>query len=66
MHSRALLAVGSVAIILLSQVIGFALAALFGVPLTDITLMIVFIVVGIGVDDVIVLVSLEADRITPE
>lgn len=54
------------AIILLSQVIGFALAALFGVPLTDITLMIVFIVVGIGVDDVIVLVSLEADRITPE
>lgn len=60
MHSRALLAVGSVAIILLSQVIGFALAALFGVPLTDITLMIVFIVVGIGVDDVIVLVSLKA------
>jgi hypothetical protein len=56
-QSRVLLAVGAVATIILSELCGFGLTALFGVPFTDITLMLVFIAVGIGVDDVVVLVD---------
>lgn len=55
--SRLLLGCGAVATILLAELAGFGLAALAGIPLTDLSLLIVFIVVGIGVDDVIVLVD---------
>lgn len=44
-RSRVLLACGSVATILLSEAVGFGLAGWFGVPFTDITLMLVFIAV---------------------
>lgn len=51
--SRFLLGCGAVGTIVLSELAGFGLAALFGVPLTDVSLLIVFIVVGVGVDDII-------------
>ena len=56
-NGRILLALGAVGTILLAEGAGFGLAALLGVPFTDITLMLVFIAVGIGVDDVVVLVD---------
>ena len=56
-RSRVGLGFGAVATILLAPAAGFGLSALLQVPLTDISLMIIFVVVGIGVDDVIVVVD---------
>ena len=41
---------------LLSEVVGFSIVSALGIPLTDIALMLVFVVVGIGVDDIIIVV----------
>lgn len=46
-----------VGVIMCSTVAGFGFVAATGVPFTDISLMIVFVVVGIGVDDMIVIVD---------
>jgi hypothetical protein len=62
--SRLLLGAGAVLTILLAEIAGFGLSALFGVPLTDLSLLIVFIVVGVGVDDVIIVVG-ERDCVRP-
>jgi hypothetical protein len=56
-HSRVGLGFGAIGTILLAPAAGFGLSALLQVPLTDISLMIIFVVVGIGVDDVIVVVD---------
>ena len=55
--SRLALGQLSVCNIMFAEMSGFALSALCGVPLTDISLLLVFVVVGIGVDDVIILVD---------
>eukprot|EP00442_Polarella_glacialis_P016829 CAMPEP_0115075622 /NCGR_PEP_ID=MMETSP0227-20121206/15973_1 /TAXON_ID=89957 /ORGANISM="Polarella glacialis, Strain CCMP 1383" /LENGTH=892 /DNA_ID=CAMNT_0002462671 /DNA_START=131 /DNA_END=2810 /DNA_ORIENTATION=- len=54
-RSRFLLALGAVAVIQLAQVAGFAITVVCGAPLTDMTLLLVFVAVGVGVDDVIVI-----------
>jgi len=56
-HSRVGLGFGAIGTILLAPAAGFGLSALLQVPLTDISLMIIFVVMGIGVDDVIVVVD---------
>ena len=43
--------------IVFSKIVGFGLTSLFGVPLSNLSLVLIFIVVGVGVDDVMVLVD---------
>jgi len=54
-QSRLLLAVGAVATIILAEGAGFGITTAFGTPLTDVSLLLIFIAVGIGVDDIIIL-----------
>jgi len=55
--SRLGLGVGALVTILLSMGAGFGLISLLQIPLTELSLLLVFVVVGIGVDDVIVVVD---------
>jgi len=48
------LGVGAVFTIILSMGAGFVVTSIFQITLADLSLLLVFIVVGIGVDDVIV------------
>ena len=43
--------------IVFSKIVGFGLTSLFGVPLSNLSLVLIFVVVGVGVDDVMVLVD---------
>uniref|UniRef100_A0A7S3W1W8 SSD domain-containing protein n=1 Tax=Emiliania huxleyi TaxID=2903 RepID=A0A7S3W1W8_EMIHU len=56
-NSRLTLGTGAVAVILLSVGAGLGFSSLVGVPLTEISLLMVFVIVGVGVDDVIVVVD---------
>jgi predicted RND superfamily exporter protein len=47
----------AVLIVMCSEIIGFGLASFLQVPMTDITLLLIFVVIGVGVDDVIVVVD---------
>jgi predicted RND superfamily exporter protein len=55
--SRLSLALLSACNIVFAEMSGFALCAICGVPITDLSLPLIFVVVGIGVDDVIILVD---------
>jgi len=55
-ESRVLLGLASIANVGLAMVAGFGVSA-FLVPMTDISLLLVFLGVGVGVDDVIILVD---------
>lgn len=55
--SRLWLGSAGMLVILCALLAGFGAVAALGVPFTDISLMIVFVVVGIGVDDIIVIVD---------
>lgn len=66
--SRLGLGVGALFTIMLSMGAGFGLVSLFQIHITDISLILVFVVVGIGVDDVIVVVDFvvrQKDKHTP-
>jgi len=67
-RSRLLLSLGAVCVIQLAEVIGFAVTAACQVPLTDMSLLLVFLAVGVGVDDIIVLTDAfdEVDLALPQ
>jgi hypothetical protein len=46
-----------VLIVMSSEIIGFGLASFLQVPMTDITLLLISVVIGVGVDDVIAVVD---------
>jgi len=51
------LSFGAVVTIILASLVGFGITCLIGVNLSDFTFIIVFVVIGIGVDDIIVVVD---------
>jgi len=55
LRSRLSLAAGAVCLVMLAEGAGFAIAIACGVPLTDVSLLVIFLAVGVGVDDILVL-----------
>jgi len=55
--TRICLSFGAVFTIILASFVGFGITCLIGVNLSDFTLILVFVIIGIGVDDVIVVVD---------
>ena len=56
-HSKVLLSLSIIATIMMSLLFAFGMSGYLGYPLTQLSLMSIFILLGVGVDDMFILVD---------